>query len=277
MNEHSANRSPSPIDIAIDEARELIPEAFRENNIPEFLIEHERNVITEKETKPVRTINDVISSVGDYGYRDMDNDGVIKGWMPENCAFYRSFHFYQNDWGIYVNKRCLKRLAYNLMINIKGTWEECVEYIWFMLLYHEKYHYKIDMLSLIAESCMEKAIYIPYFNYVYLPTFLSSDNYEEGLANAFAFTSLSKAPIKGNYTAKKDWLTKLFDLSPPGYNQYQNYMGFTFRETQKELVSQLLSARIHNFISRSPLQDFIINSSHKFWNLEGDNKVFLCV
>ncbi len=268
--------SKCAIDTAINEAMDLVPEAFSDD-LSETNYIAERRVIGEREAIAVSNVNDVFKIIEEHKSDEKYGIIEIEGWYPEKCAYYRSFHFRPKNWGVFINLKCLISLSRDLMKTSNADFYECLKFVWKKLLYHEKYHYKVDLFSMMAESCLKMPIYIHYKHQVYDPTFLSNDNIEEGLANAFAFKSVRHVPSKKNYLVMKKWLTGLLDHSPPGYNQYQKYLGNNFRVAESQLVSQVLSASLSKTSCNNPLQDFMINSSHKFWNLEKDNKVYLCV
>lgn len=264
-----------PVEQAIQEAHKSTPDAFRYKQLPKRLIATEQRIITkDSEIISVDSFDDVIALVGEEPL-EVDDRWIQSELGIEACAFYMSFH-YSPNWGIYVKKDCLRHLSAWLKDSINGTWRDCVEFVWYTLLYHEKYHYKIDLFSLMIESSKKYPLYIHYFNDVYSKTFLSSDNLEEALANAFAVRSIRFVPTKKDYDAKKEWLQdEWFDNTPGGYRDYVNYLSTSdFRYGENRIMAQIIDGKINTNNDYSHLADFIIGSGHKFWR-DVNNRVFL--
>ena len=151
----------------------------------------------------------------------------------ERLAFYRSFHFSKQGWGIYYNQDAIRRITLDIM---NFYWElrktridpETAKESAFKILHlHESYHYEFDLYVTGLEIKYKVPLYLKYFREVYQKKKKSIELYEESLATR---REVAKSPA-----AAKEFAKNFADKAPPGYKDY----GRDIKSMRKELNDQI--------------------------------------
>jgi hypothetical protein len=191
-------------------------------------------------------------------------------------AWYCPFHYYGADYGIYINKTGIHRVAIRLaqllppLGSISRMNKRILKYqlrqaafIYFFI--HEHYHHKVESFCTRLELVENQPRFIPSHGSVYDSTFLSDDNLEEALANGEIVRRLKKERTYKNIFGTI-WRGYGFDLAeitvayakmrfskaPGGYRRAVDfegrYGGFNqklFETTQFKHLSQLQASALN--------------------------------
>jgi hypothetical protein len=131
-------------------------------------------------------------------FGDLESDGF------EAIAYYRSFHYEpQYAWGIYIKKSGIHCIAeWLLRANVRDrlgcilTKENYLNIAYFLILFHEYYHFLIDLFATKQELSDQTPYYHQYkqnhyWKFLDKSTSPTEGNpMEEAMANAFAFRML---------------------------------------------------------------------------------------
>ena len=194
---------------------------------------------------------------------DAIGTGEARGQMPvkqplwDVWAWYQSYHYYEQHWGIFIKARAIKLCAREVARFVPRTAlgelppnqllrELCLS-AFFQLHAHEYYHHKVEGLGYRLEVSgvpHKSHHYCAYKEQVYRPSLPNVTDYclEEALANAHSFLRFS-APIGLHpiiTTATKQYLRATFPHDSPGYREASRYLTRdSFREGEAWLQSQV--------------------------------------
>jgi len=169
---------------------------------------------------------------------DIEGGIVISG--VETLAFYKSIHHkselpFKGQWGIFIFDYSLKYLSHEIAEYYpdKFSDEEALEKAFFLLYYHEIFHFRFDCWVISHESSTKKPLYIKYKHYVYNRYTPSEHEFirEESLANIYCLASIKRHGVF-DYAKK-------FMLCQPG--AYSKVIDVDVFEYNAELASQLFN------------------------------------
>ncbi len=156
------------------------------------------------------------------------------------CAWYQPVHFFGHDWGIFIQERCVLRMASWIARFLTGvpkpTGSSQVRlakalirgavYAYFL---HEHYHHKVECFGLRLHVVDRTSRYLPYHAMVYQRTKGTDAQLEESLANANMFARLSAEPYRSWISepvlkALRAYLRWSFPHDPPGYRRAVRFL-----------------------------------------------------
>lgn len=200
-------------------------------------------VLTDLDGEPIE-INDP-SDIRNYGdlveteEAGVVEDGVLSSGL-EALAFYKSIHHknsppFRGKWGIYVFDYALGYLQSDIEEFYPGrfTLSERIDAAFWLLYFHERFHYRFDRWAISLESATTKPLYENYRNGVYRSFHPNIFIYEESLANLHSLSSIARYGIHD--------FAKEFMLSQPG--AYSNIIGIDRELFRSRLAAQLLHGR----------------------------------
>ena len=201
----------------------------------------------------------VPENVRDLKDIDTIGSGDVEGDGTDALAWYQSFHFYPNDWGIYILDRGIYHLVKNYLCHVYDVpiTDMMCEGLKF-LFNHEFFHYITDMAAFTLESLND--FRSPYHKDYYINEYLNNKSktthhpLEEALANAHAnFRILNKE--------FRTELKRFMNIQPRGYKDYKIYWN-NFQRGKRKLASL-----ISNTDSTFPIENIFdcnqINLSYK--------------
>ena len=143
---------------------------------------------------------------------DMGNVGDLTGRSADTLAFYVSYHYSKNLWGIYLIRSGVLRLAKYLQG--KGlALSESIEVTRTFLIRHELTHFQTDLGMTSLELVTKTPIYLPFRDMIRkgIPGW---NLVEEGLANR-----LGRSEVSSDGKLLNDFL----DRSPTGYCDWNSH------------------------------------------------------
>ena len=207
-----------------------------------------------------------------------ENTAVSK-W--ENIAWYRSFHDQpQEDWGIYIRWHGVFQVAResyylaamkefragNLSLSDeekKQLWKQCLNLAYFEILYHEWYHFFVDLAAASLEQVFYvqnktvRKLYVDYSEKVYAVGMRNSfeeEPHEEAMANAYAARMMqehlrSYLPALTSGSSHKRLINRMeaemhraMRGQPCGYRMYWKYLEMPdFAYGNQQVVHLLLT------------------------------------
>jgi hypothetical protein len=189
----------------------------------------------------------------------------------EAIAYYRSFHYEpQFAWGIYIKKSGIQFIAELLLqanvrdrLGNKLSQEKCLNIAYFLILFHELYHFLIDLLAVKQEISDQRPYYHIYKQNHYW-RFLEKSNLhnegepmEEAMANAFAFRMLLNEYCSEmfassiNLFAMADAIRGLMCHQPSGYRDFERYC----TDSQFLLGNSLMLMKILDSETKQPTDE----------------------
>jgi len=133
---------------------------------------------------------------------------------PDALAFYVPFHFYRDDWGIYVRDAGVKYLAYILKgASLRPGDEGYLKFAESILLEHEWWHAATEIACTRAEIVSRCLLYHEYFQH------MAAATHEEALANAHAIRRTTLPASSERATAER-WMQQL----GPGYRDFRKWL-----------------------------------------------------
>jgi hypothetical protein len=227
-------------------------------------------VLDDQETNNGPSLGDIVSKPPIIFEEGID-------WKFDRCAWYRPIHFHRENFGIFIKRRCIERIAEGIAgavnpANLTVSMGDAVRYCRLAaasgLLLHEFYHHKVEAFGVrlgIAKSHFDmrntrRAIpYLEYSQNVYQQLIRHSndsltDKYlmEEALANAYAYRQLSQIPYRTILPKEIHEVTRIclktsFRFQPPGYRMAGDYLGNAeFAEGERILQQQILEGAFKN-------------------------------
>lgn len=178
------------------------------------------------------------SDISSEDINDIEN-GILASGL-EALAFYKSIHYksappFRGEWGIFIYDHALSYLSQeiNNYYPKKYTLSECLEKSFWLLYFHERFHFRFDSWAISQESATGKPLYVNYRNSVYRSFHPLIFIYEESLANLHSLSSVSR---HGIYEYAKQFM-----LNQPG--AYSNIIGIDRNEFKSKLAAQLFHGR----------------------------------
>ena len=152
--------------------------------------------------------------------------------VEEHFAYYKPFHFYKNDWGVYIRALGVHHLA-SIISTPTSVTPESVSLAFNLLVEHERFHF----ITEIAVSKFEKELGRPIYawcGYTFNPRLRRCNGgyiyhaqaslHEESLANAFAYNNLKKHYPKRLLKLVYVWMRN----QAPGYSSFYKRVGKKF-------------------------------------------------
>ena len=166
--------------------------------------------------------------------------GKLYGYGTDGYGTYIPLHLlwpdFRNYWGIYISEAGVLSLAANLYNQLffrqtsflpreeSQRIEKIIQIAYQVILRHQLFHFKIEQWALLFELATGRAYYLPYLEYVYLPTIYDTDdnNLEEALANLSVLLSKKILKLEKETGQNVTTLIELVFLRHQGPN-YSNY------------------------------------------------------
>ncbi len=145
---------------------------------------------------------------------------IVQAGMPATVdvlAYYLPFHFYGEEWGIYLRASGVLSIASMLASRSKnGLTQDLLEVARGILLQHERFHFMAEVacarIELVPSLCK---VYEGYFQDPYATTI------EEALANAHAFRAVVRQQSEGIRKEVKQWMLS----QGAGYSDFVRCLG----------------------------------------------------
>lgn len=149
-------------------------------------------------------------------------------------AYYLPFHFYTNNWGIYVLSSGILRVAAMLAIKTgQVVSSELANLGYAILIQHERFHFFSEMACSRAELLIDGSLYRSYFHNGIATA------YEEALANAHAF----RTTLRGQPAALARDVEQWMSSQGPGYRDFKKCLtSSAFRDWCRQLTRLMRSA-----------------------------------
>jgi len=171
---------------------------------------------------PIDEVNDFPSAADSDEGIDPGVGEVISDSGVEAIAIYKSPRFINNRpfkgmWGIFIYRQRFISLASTMAGDTHSPFQDCTKTLHLFINSHEKFHFKVDSKSLELESFTKQPIWRPYLRKLHsVPV---TDWFEEGIANATAYTSLKKGNgfMLPAPEAHIEFIKDLIELSPGAY------------------------------------------------------------
>ena len=199
------------------------------------LTDLEGELLEINDSSKIRNIDDLIKP---DEINDVEN-GVLSSGL-EALAFYKSIHHknsppFLGKWGIFIFDYSLNYLQNEISAFYPGRFmfNERIDAAFWLLYFHERFHYRFDRWAISIESATAKPLYENYRNSVYRSFHPSIFIYEESLANLHSLASVARYGIHE--------FAKQFMLSQPG--AYSNIIGIDRDLFRSSLAAQLLHGR----------------------------------
>jgi len=188
------------------------------------------------------------------------DEAVIEEWGPDGgqahlCAWYVSFHWKDPLWGIHLLEPCwhaiTQRFWRHQPPNSFPAPREAARAAFFYLFDHELYHYASDVAASMLEIARGRAdVYVPHHFNVYCKTYGTGDCTEEALAHRYAYERYETMRVDRKYLF---WVLR---NSPPGYREFQHYLGANFWTGRRRSMNEYLAGS-PNPRSTHPLEQVI--------------------
>jgi hypothetical protein len=216
---------------------------------------------------PVQTYKNYATSyTGDFNQKDLSPDN--SQWPKEKrpftqeqhlLAWYQPMHFYGGNWGIYVLKSGLEEImqsiaSYCSQIEMKSNHKFKSEIrfaAWQLLLLHEEFHHKVEMIAIRSAILSGNHSYRNYSHNVYLATKVSAplSCQEEALCDAYVFRNISKKLPKKvskeiTSASKKVWIDHMRSAVGPYAGSLDLISESSFGNAIYGLIDQVISATI---------------------------------
>ncbi len=201
----------------IARARTAAPAAFEAGSFawpPPELVEDGKLDIPWGQTQPMDWPGGTVVIRGevDDGH-DAYGDLVLKTRGLDTLAWYRSFHFGESGWGIYITEAGVRRVASALA----GDADLAFAVLWA----HEYFHFLSDIAATFIEAESGRAAYLPHHRLVrQVPAALGHAGWchiSEAMANAYALDNLE---VRTRIPEIKRWMRR---GQPAGYSDGPSY------------------------------------------------------
>ncbi|MCL4519237.1 MAG: hypothetical protein M1587_08585 [Thaumarchaeota archaeon] len=158
-------------------------------------------------------------------------------WPMDQCAWYEAYHYRHKHWGIHFDEGCVVRTANKFWKHKQfKTHADALKGAVLFLYLHEFFHYIMENSCTVIEVvARDPNLYIRYSANVYSKTFRSTGALEEALAERYLYG-------RGQGVAHLDsvYLQKTLQRGPPGYRDFDQYLGGNFWKGRRSLMSQAL-------------------------------------
>jgi hypothetical protein len=212
--------------------------------------------------------------------------GKLYGYGTDSYGTYIPLHLlwpeFKDYWGIYISENGVLSLATTLYHNLKEFQRELlsekeaerigsiIQIAYRVILRHQLFHFKIEQWALLLELATGGAYYLPYLEYVYLPTIYNPDdnNLEEALANCSILLSrkIQKLERDGKLQVAKIIEKDFLDPQGPNYRNYELNKGIPlmygeskselrYREVVNYLCNQIIQ---HELRPEAPLRPYYL-------------------
>lgn len=209
------------------------------------------------------------------------DDGRLFGYGTDGYGTYLPLHLlwpkHRKHWGIYISERMLMALAAQMYCGsqppLLPDWKEFIKFLkiaFQIILRHELFHFKIEQWALVMELITGRPVYLPYLEYVYLPSLYAEEdtNLEEALANLSILLSRKIQDLAKEVHSNVSGNIERYFLAcqGPGYRNYhlskgfpKSLMGRTEEITYRNVVNYLCNqvAR-HELEPKEPLTPFFV-------------------
>ena len=163
--------------------------------------------------------------------RSLELDGM------ETIAFYKSLRFkhrplFAGHWGIFILETGIQTIANLILAHYPGRYncDEARTKAFWILYYHERYHFRFDAWAFSQESVLISPLYERYYHEVYQVNYPNTLLVEETLANLSALSSVQRHGIQA--------FTRQFMRAQPG--AYGNIKGVDANQLRAQLAAQLM-------------------------------------
>lgn len=268
---YSSREESSNAEKLIESCRLLVPDAFH----APLSDRTKPPTISSSGTVLPTSYSDVVA-VDDLGEQDETFQEADKRTREafeqhgsEAFGWYQTCHAWNADcWGIVLNVSKINDLGRALKGRLAdaGLWtgEEALQVASNLILEHEFFHARVDFLSLGQELVSRTGLALQYNKHVYKKSVGTSDAIEEALANYVALEAVRNL-VHGwraghHWSQEKvdvalDFIEELFDVSPPGYSDWQ--LGED-PDVWRRLVWQVLEGRVDVYRDLPPLEDWLL-------------------
>lgn len=181
---------------------------------------------------------------------EKNNFSYIEKCGIDSIAYYRPYHFYEADFGIYIKIKQFINTVIDIQQRTKLSLKNSKELALKMLLKHELFHYITELF--IAFSEFNQNNFNLYYDYhdIYNSNFRTYKCYEETLANAYIIQS------SDNLNAEEfNYLNDFFGRQPGGYREAENLFNLERDSKYHRLEDQILN----NNINHSQILNLILN------------------
>ena len=155
----------------------------------------------------------------------------------EAIAFYKSLRFkhrplFAGHWGIFILETGIQTIANLILAHYprKYNCDEARTKAFWMLYYHERYHFRFDAWAISQESFQLSPLYERYYHEVYQVNYPNTLLVEETLANLSALSSVQRHGIQA--------FTRQFMRAQPG--AYGNIKDVDVNQLRAQLAAQLM-------------------------------------
>lgn len=171
---------------------------------------------------PIDGVSDIPSAADSDEAIDPGVGEVISDSGIESIAIYKSPRFinkhpFKGMWGIFIYRQRFISLANTMASDTQTPFQDCSKTLHGFIDNHEIFHFKVDSRSLELESFTKQPIWRPYLRK--LQSVPVIDWFEEGIANATAYTSIKKGnrfnlPAPATHI---DFIKNVIEASPGAY------------------------------------------------------------
>jgi hypothetical protein len=180
---------------------------------------------------------------------DHEPIGKLFGYGTDGYGTYLPLHLlwprYKKYWGIYISESGVLSLAANLYRACVPSQmmfspddesklvSNMIQIAYQVILRHQLFHFKVEQWTLLFELATGKPYYLPYLEYVYLPTIYDNEenNLEEALANLSVLLSkkLLKLEKEIGYDTVQVIESRFLSQQGPNYRNYNLRKGVALR------------------------------------------------
>jgi hypothetical protein len=204
---------------------------------------------------------------------DFPFNGEGEGESIEQLAWYRSYHYGASNWGIYILRSGVYKVA-NALISHGVEQHNAIALAQEFLIRHEKTHFQTDLGVTSLELASNSSLFIPTRKRI----FSSSPSWhleEEGLANSYAYRSLKK---------NKKFMEPFLKTSPIGYRNWKQYNKNSDLTTWEVILGEFISgtggqpqlaSNISNEVSLKFFEDIPIYEVQDIANRRTEDSYFI--
>jgi len=153
-----------------------------------------------------------------------------EGQELDLLAWYSSFHYGERDWGIYILRSGIYKIA-NALIASGFSADSAIAQAQEVLIRHEQAHFQTDLAITSLELANDKPIFVQ-ARHGMKKLNPGWHETEEGLANALARRTIKTAP--------KTALDDILNNSPSGYRDWAKYKPTGDSKSWKKVLDQLV-------------------------------------
>jgi len=208
-----------------------------------------------------RTVDQELAADPEHPWRI---DGPIERQQPppdadtlgaDALAFYAPFHFYRNEWGIFIRMSGVVHLAEVLKGGaLRPGDEHLLDLAESVLAEHEWHHAATEIACTRAELVARRPLYLPYF------ASTEAAQHEEALANAQAITWVfDSGPAKSR---AESWMSR----QGPGYREYGSWLAPRLFSKGIDRAARFMTASLPDQGPRADpsLHTFLFRGTHRY-------------